>query len=66
MENHRHDYEPVFHPSLTQEARELGLKGAEIRKCKTCGKEMPFVWIREDWVPLFEETERSEKDILLA
>jgi hypothetical protein len=63
---HKHDYEPVYHPSLTPEARELGIRAAEIRKCKTCQKETPFVLTKADWFPLFEDREYDERDILLA
>jgi hypothetical protein len=63
---HKHDYEPVYHPSLAPGARELGIKAAEIRKCKTCQKEMPFVLVKDDWFPLFEDREYDERDILMA
>lgn len=63
---HRHEYEPSYHPALTPEAKALGIKAAEIRKCKSCGHEMTFIFIKSDWVPLFEEKEADERDILLA
>lgn len=66
MANHRHDYEPVFHPTLTPRARELGIKAAEVRKCKSCQREMPFVSTDGEWFPLFEDREYDERDILLA
>jgi hypothetical protein len=66
MQQHKHEYEAVFHPALSAEARELGITGAEIRRCKACPKEMTFVLVRERWFPLFEEKEADEKDILLA
>lgn len=64
---HVHRYEPIAHPGVTSEVRDLGIQGAELRKCKTCQKEMPFVLIKKGtWVPLFDEREGSEQDILLA
>ncbi len=63
---HRHEYETASRPAVSPEARELGVRGTELRKCKTCGKVMPFVLIQENWIPLFEDIETGEKDILLA
>lgn len=63
---HKHEYEISFRPSISQEAGEMGIKAAEMRKCKSCGKEMTFVLLGEDWIPLFDEKERDERDILLA
>ncbi|HSB52465.1 MAG TPA: hypothetical protein VLD40_07375 [Dissulfurispiraceae bacterium] len=63
---HIHDYETVYHQIPTAEVKALGVKATEIRKCKTCQKEMPFVQIRDTWVQLFEDREYDEKDILLA
>jgi hypothetical protein len=63
---HKHDYDTVFRHSVTQEVANLGIKAAEVRKCKTCGHEMTFVFIKEEWVPLFEDVDREAQDILLA
>lgn len=63
---HRHEYESVYHPALTLEAKALGIKAAEIRKCKTCQKETVFVLTKNEWFPLFEDQESEERDILLA
>jgi hypothetical protein len=63
---HRHNYETVSRPAVSPEARELGVRGTELRKCKDCEKVMPFVLIHEKWIPLFEDSETGEKDILLA
>lgn len=63
---HRHEYESVYHPSPTVEAKALGITSAEIRKCAVCQKEMTFVFTKGQWFPLFEEGESGEKDILLA
>ncbi len=64
---HVHKYETVSHHGITSEVMDLGIKAAEIRRCKKCNKEMPFVLIHKDkWVPLFDERESNEKDILLA
>jgi hypothetical protein len=32
---HRHEYEAVYHPGLSSAAKTLGIKAAEMRKCKT-------------------------------
>jgi hypothetical protein len=63
---HRHEYEAVYHPNPSAAAKTIGIKAAEMRKCKTCQKEMPFVMIRDHWVPLFEDTESGDQGILLA
>jgi len=63
---HRHEYESIYHPSPTAEAKALGITSAEIRKCTVCRKEMTFVLTKGQWVPLFEDGESGEKDILLA
>jgi hypothetical protein len=63
---HRHEYETVYRPGVSSEVGALGIKAAELRKCKTCDKEMTFVRIGDEWVPLFEEKEAGEQDILLA
>ncbi len=63
---HRHDYETVYHPSPAAEVMVLGVKATEIRRCKTCRKEMPFVLTKDGWFQLFEDKETDEKDILLA
>ena len=63
---HRHEYESDYHPTLSPEAKALGIRAAEIRKCKGCGHEMPFLFIKDHWVPLYDEKEVNERDILLA
>lgn len=64
---HVHKYETISHHGITSELMDLGIKAAEIRKCKKCQKEMPFVLIQKgEWVPLFDEMESNERDILLA
>ncbi len=63
---HRHEYEAVYHPSLSSEAKTIGIKAAEMRRCKTCQKEMPFVMIKKDWFPLFEDPESVDQGILMA
>jgi hypothetical protein len=63
---HKHKYETINRPSVTPEIGSLGIKAAEIRKCDACQKEMPFVFTKDGWFPLFEEMEVEEKDILLA
>lgn len=64
---HLHTYEPLVHRRISPELLKSGLESAEIRKCTECGKEMPFVLTaRGSWVPLFEEMDADEQDILLA
>lgn len=63
---HKHEFEAVYHPTPTAEAKALGVKSAEIRKCKTCDKEMIFVLAKNKWFPLFEYQEPEEQGVLLA
>ncbi len=63
---HRHEYEAVNHPNPSSEAKTLGIKATEMRKCKTCQKVMPFVMIKKEWVPLFDDPESHDEGILLA
>lgn len=63
---HRHDFEIISHPGLTPEATALGIKGAEIRRCITCQKELTFIQTKSGWFPLFEDTASDKQDILLA
>jgi hypothetical protein len=63
---HVHDFESVYHPTPAAEIRSLGILAAEIRKCKTCQREVPFVLTRQGWTQLFEDKEQDERDILFA
>ncbi len=63
---HRHEYEAVYHPNLSSAAKTLGIKAVEMRKCKTCQKEMPFVMIKKEWFPLFEDPDSADQGILMA
>jgi hypothetical protein len=64
---HVHKYEPLSHHGISPELAKLGLEAAEIRKCKKCGQEMPFLLTKKGaWVPLFEEAEGDQQDILMA
>jgi len=63
---HRHEYETVYRPVVTDEASNLGIRAAELRKCTTCGKVMAFIETREGWFPLYKESEREEQGILMA
>jgi len=64
---HVHTYEPVSHHGVTAELMDLGIRAAEIRKCGTCQKMMPFVQTKKgEWFPLFDDIETDEKDILMA
>ena len=64
---HIHKYEPLVHRRLSSELAKSGIEAAEIRKCRECGQEMPFLLTRKGaWVELFEENEPDEQDILLA
>lgn len=64
---HKHKYETLSHPGITAEVKEHGIQSAEIRKCESCDKQTIFLLTKRGlWVPLFDETESGEKDILLA
>lgn len=64
---HRHKYEPISHPNISSELKEIGVLAAEVRKCLTCDNEVTFLQTRHGkWVPLFADIESGEKDILLA
>ncbi len=63
---HRHEYEAIYHPNPSVPAKAIGIKAAEMRRCKTCLKEMPFVRIKNGWEPLFEDAESGDQGILLA
>ncbi|MEW6118335.1 MAG: hypothetical protein AB1553_15785 [Nitrospirota bacterium] len=64
---HEHTYEPVSHHGITSELMELGIQGAEIRRCTTCKREAVFILTRKgQWFPLFDERREEEQDILMA
>jgi len=63
---HKHEYEAYYHPVVSEEAKELGIKAVELRKCTKCDKEMTFIRADDDWVPLFEYKEGDKQDILMA
>jgi hypothetical protein len=63
---HKHDFETVNHPSLTRDGEALGIRAAQIRKCHICKKEETLILTKKGWVPLFEESELSTPDILMA
>ncbi len=63
---HTHEYEVINHPDPTADVKALGIKGIEIRRCKTCQKVMPFVLIKTGWIQLLEDRESDKEDILLA
>ena len=64
---HNHKYETLSHPAITSEVMEHGIQAAEIRKCESCDKQKIFLLTNRGlWIPLFDETESGEKDILLA
>lgn len=64
---HTHKYETVSHKGITSEAMGIGIQAAEIRKCNKCNREMIFLQTRKgEWIPLFDERESEQKDILLA
>jgi hypothetical protein len=57
----------MLHQRISSALLKSGIEAAEIRKCRECGKEMPFVLTRKGaWVQLFEEMDADEQDILLA
>lgn len=65
--NHIHKYEPVSHYGISTALMEFGIEAAEIRSCRKCGKEMPFLLTKKgDWIALFEESSSDQQDILLA
>jgi|GEM_PF-820296 hypothetical protein len=63
---HKHQYEPEYHPGVSSQARALGIRAIEVRRCKLCQKQMVFVQVDNEWLPLFEDRELSAEDILLA
>lgn len=63
---HRHEYQSVYHPSPTPEAKALGIASIEIRRCTVCQREMTFVQTKSEWFPLFDDGEMEDGDILLA
>ncbi len=63
---HRHEYESVYHPSPTAEAKALGIAAAEIRKCRICKQEMTFILLKNEWFPLFEDQSFEEQGVLLS
>lgn len=65
--NHVHNYESVSHHGISTELMEFGIEAAEMRRCKKCGKEMPFLLTKRGvWVSLFAESGTDQQDILLA
>lgn len=66
MKHHAHKFEPIAHPSLSAEAKALGIMAAEVRKCSACDKQTTYIQLRNKWVPLFSENESDEQNILLA
>lgn len=64
---HVHKYETLSHQGIPSELLKLGIQAAEIRKCKGCHKEMPFLQTKKgEWIPLFDDRQSDEQDILLA
>lgn len=65
--NHIHKYESISHHGISTELMEFGIEAAEMRRCKKCGKETPFLLTRRgDWISLFAEEKTDKQDILLA
>ncbi len=63
---HTHEYEPIYHPTLIAEVKALGMEAAEIRKCRTCKQEMTFIFLNNQWLPLFEDRTFEQQGVLLA
>jgi len=64
---HVHKYETLSRHGISPELMKFGLEAAELRKCNKCGKEMPFVLTKKGtWIPLYQEDETDQQDILLA
>lgn len=64
--DHKHDYETLARLPLSSGARKAGIEEAETRRCSACGRETTFIKAHGAWMPLLDESERSEQDILLA
>lgn len=63
---HNHDFETIEKMNISKQARDNGIEGAEVRKCKGCDHEAIFLKANGKWIPMLDEGEQSEKDILLA
>ena len=64
---HIHKYEALLHQRVSPDLAKSGIEAAELRKCRECGKEMPFLLTKKGvWVQLFDEKDAEEQDILLA
>ena len=53
---HKHEYETIHELGLEPSARDMGIESAEIRRCKSCDKEMTFILKDKAWLPLFKWT----------
>jgi hypothetical protein len=64
---HVHKYQAISHQTINPQLIDLGIHSAELRRCSKCQKEMMFMLIKKgEWIPVFEDRESDEKDILLA
>ena len=63
---HKHEFESVYHPTPSAEVKDHGILAVEVRRCKGCRTEVPFVLIKNKWLPLFEDKGSNDQDILLA
>jgi len=63
---HTHDYQTIERHAVSLEAGELGIESAETRKCSQCGEETVFLLSHGNWLPLYEKSTLTEKDIMLA
>lgn len=67
MKEHKHEFEPISHPSLSAAAIELGIRAAEMRECRICKMQTPYIQTKDSrWVSLFKEETGDEQNILLA
>jgi len=63
---HTHDYQTIERHAVSNEAGEIGIESAEIRKCSQCGEEAIFLLSHGKWLPLYDNSTLTEKDIMLA
>ena len=63
---HTHHYETIRRMSLTNEVKNLGIEGSELRICKECESETIFLLVKGNWIAMHEEHVSNGKDILMA
>jgi len=59
---HIHKYEPLMHQRVASELAKSGIEAAELRKCRECGKEMPFLLTKKGiWVSFLRIKKRKSR-----